>query len=134
MIYCYVCTSCGKKSEKNLPMSESATQFTCECGKPMRRDFQAEHGGFKDTPGNWPMESDAAGVAPEQIPEAMAYNERMGVPTRYNPETGAAILTSREHRKRFCEISGLYDRNGGYGDQAPRNNMSKRRLRHASRK
>lgn len=99
----------------------------------MRRDFIAEHGQFKDTPGNWPMESDAAGINPDQIPEAMAYNERMGVPTQYNPETGAAIFTSREHRKRFCEISGLYDRNGGYGDQAPRNNMRKRRIRHASR-
>lgn len=97
----------------------------------MRRDLVAEHGGTKDTPGAWPMESDAAGVNPVQIPEARAYARKMGVPTEYNPQTGAPILTSRDHRKRFCEISALYDRNAGYGDQSPKHNMRKRGKQHA---
>jgi hypothetical protein len=126
VIYCFKC-DCGKKTEKALPISDCEKVFKCKCGKTLKRDFQAERG--IDTPGTWPMESDAAGVNPEQIPEAREYARSMGVPTEYNPETGAAIFTSRDHRKRFCEASGLYDRNAGYGDQSPRHNMRKRRFR-----
>lgn len=130
MIYCFSCENCGHKTAVQRPMSDYKKPLKClECGKRMRRDFVAEFGGMKDTPGNWPMESDAAGVNPVQIPEAMAYAEKMGVPTNYNPETGAPIFTGREHRKKFCEISGLYDRSGGYGDQSPKHNMRKRKTR-----
>jgi len=112
-------------------MRESHKGLRCfKCGKPMRRDLIAEHGGTKDTPGTWPMESDAAGVNPVQIPKARAYARKMGVPTEFNPKTGAAIFTSRDHRKRHCEATGLYDRNGGYGDAAPKHNMRKRGTRH----
>lgn len=128
MIYCFKC-NCGKKTEKQLPMSDCDKKLVCDCGKVMERDILAEHGRTKDTPANWPMESDAAGINPNQIPEASEYAKKMGVPTEYNSETGAAIFTSREHRKRFCAISGLYDRNGGYGDQSPTHNMRKKRTR-----
>jgi hypothetical protein len=81
----------------------------------MRRDLIAED--FKtQKPSCWPMESDAAGVHPDQVKEAAAYAQQMGVPTEYNPKTGNPIFTGRNHRKRFCEISGLRDRNAGYGD------------------
>lgn len=133
MIYCHICDNCGARIEKHLPMSASDVKFVCDCGTMMRRDLIAEHGKTKDTPSNWPQESDAAGVNPEQIPEARAYARERGVPTEYNPETGAAIFTGRNHRKEFCRISGLYDRSGGYGDQSPHHNMKKRkrRIRHA---
>ena len=134
MIYCHICDNCGSRIEKHLPMSACAMLFKCEkCGEMMRRDLIAEHGGFDDTPGNWPQESDAAGVNPCQIPEAMAYARKMGVPTNYNPKTGAAIMTGRIHRQKFHEISGLYDRSAGWADQSPHHNMRKRkrRVRHA---
>lgn len=64
----------------------------------------------------WPMKSDALGVSPEQIPEAMAEAIRYGVPTEFDPRTGEAILTSPGHRRRYAEMYGIYDRNGGYSD------------------
>ena len=62
------------------------------------------------------MESDAAGVDVTQVNEAMAHSRSIGVPTDFNKETGAAIFTSKKHRKQYCEAIGLYDRNGGYSD------------------
>jgi len=65
-------------------MSESKMKVECtHCGIFMRRDIIAEHGRTKDTPGNWPMESDAAGVNPVQIPEAMAHDRKTVPKTQY---------------------------------------------------
>ncbi len=82
----------------------------------MKRDFGAEGGVRKNHPGNWPMESYAAGVGADQVKEAMKEATKMGVPTEFNSKTGDAIFTSANHRKRYCEAMGLYDRNGGYSD------------------
>ena len=70
------------------------------------------------------MESDAAGVQPNQVEQAQKRVAELGVPTEYNPQTGNPIFTSRKHRKEFCEAVGLFDRNGGYGD--PQRNHSDR--------
>lgn len=85
-------------------------------GKKYRRWISAEHGLRAATPGNWPMKSDAAGVHPSQV--GAAYNESvsLGVPTRFDSETGQAIFESRGHRKAFLRAKGMYDRSGGYGD------------------
>lgn len=64
----------------------------------------------------WPMQSYSAGVTPDQIPEALAADRRMGVAIDYDAKTGDAIFTSPAQRKRYCEAHGLFDRNGGYGD------------------
>jgi hypothetical protein len=102
MTYCFTCKHCGRTTEKQLPMSKSGKRKKCVCGKFMKRDIQAEHGKFKNTPGKWPMD-----------------------------ETGAAIFTSQDHRARHCKEMGLYDRNAGYGDRAPEHNMRKRKVRNA---
>lgn len=81
-----------------------------------RRDMAAELG--QRRPGrcaNWPMKSDALGVAEDQIEEATAEARRCGVPTEFTKD-GRAILTSAKHRKQYAELYGMYDRNGGYGD------------------
>ncbi|OHB56127.1 MAG: hypothetical protein A2Y07_01250 [Planctomycetes bacterium GWF2_50_10] len=80
-----------------------------------KRDFKAEHGGFVNTPGAWPMYSDAAGVGEHQIPEAVEHARAIGIPTDFTSD-GQAIFTSRAHRKRYCEAIGLFDRSGGYSD------------------
>lgn len=67
----------------------------------------------------WPILSDAMGVHPSQIQEAMAFDARHGVPTEYTPD-GRPILLDRWHRKRYAEAHGFYDRNGGYGDPQPK--------------
>ncbi len=89
-------------------------------GFVMGRDFHAEHAS-KHTCGNWPMESDAAGVGESQVDEAMKHATDNGVPTEFNRDTGAAIFTSQKHRKKYCELIGMYDRNASYGDPEPKN-------------
>lgn len=84
-------------------------------GRKAYRDHHTELVGYHHTPGTWPMLSDAAGVAPHQIEEVTKESVRAGIPTNFT-EDGRAIFTSREHRKRYCEHIGLYDRNGGYSD------------------
>lgn len=81
----------------------------------LTRDIVAEHKGHRATPGTWPMVSTAAGVDATQVEEARAYAKRMGVPTEFTKD-GDPILTGPEHRKRYCEINYLYDRNAGYSD------------------
>jgi hypothetical protein len=69
----------------------------------------------------WPLVSDAMGVHPKQIAEAIAHGKKIGAPpTEYTPK-GQPIFTSQAHRKEFCERHGFYDRNGGYGDPQARN-------------
>ena len=96
-------------------MSDSQKPKLCECGQSMRRDIGFEHRGFRHTPGTWPMASDAAGVHPDQVKEAVAHSEAIGIPTQFDSE-GRAIFTGPRHRKAYCEAIGLYDRNGGYSE------------------
>jgi len=96
------------------PMAKVPRQFTL-AGKVFKRNISAEHSDIKHTPGNWPLESDAAGVHPDQIAEARQHSIKAGVPTEFTPD-GRAIFTSRKHRKDYCRAIGLHDRNGGYSD------------------
>lgn len=121
MIYCYVCPQCDHKQEVNKPMSESREPVSCEkCGLIMNRDIRSEHSNFHNTPGNYPFESDAAGVGVKQVDEAIKHAIDVGVPTDFNKATGNPIFTSKGHRKEFCEKHGLYDRNAGYSDPKPK--------------
>lgn len=85
-------------------------------GVRLVRSIAGEHRGFQNTPGAWPMRSDAAGVHPSQASEASEEMARLGVPTRFDSDTGQAIFESRAHRRAFLRAKGMYDRNGGYGD------------------
>ena len=109
-----------------MPMSDFSKNILCKkCGELMGIDLAAQHSRTKDTNANWPMESDALGVHPDQAREYSDYLRKKGVPTEVNPETGNPVLTSRFHRKRLCEATQMYDRNAGYGDQAPRTEKRK---------
>jgi len=119
--YCFKCSECGYTESEIRPMAKAnAEKFCSGCGSLSNRDLRAEHGNFKNCAANWPMESDAAGVDVSQVSEATAHARAVGVPTEFNPETGNPIFTSRNHRKRYCEAVGLYDRNGGYSDPRKR--------------
>ncbi len=63
----------------------------------------------------WNCYSDAVGVNPIQRKAAMEHAAKIGVPTEFN-EIGQAVFTGPEHRKRYCEAAGWFDRNGGYSD------------------
>jgi hypothetical protein len=113
--YFYRC-ECGNDDQDFLPMSKSAYRPKCRCGKLMDRDIAREQNGnqsFKSA--CWPMRSDALGVHPDQIPEAIAEAAKSGVRVNFDGE-GRAILESPKHRKEYAESMGFFDRQGGYGD------------------
>ena len=113
--YVYSCP-CGKEQERTVPMIRRARRVRCDCGAWARRDIAAEQRPRRAVScSNWPLRSDAAGVHPSQVPEVMAACRARGVPTEFTRD-GRAILTGPAHRRTFCELRGLYDRNGGYGD------------------
>lgn len=85
-------------------------------GKAAQRDVISEHRAGRSNAGNWPMESEALAVNADQVRDAIGDAGKMGVPTDFNLKTGAPIFTSRGHRRRYCEVYGFYDRNGGYSD------------------
>ena len=66
----------------------------------------------------WPHESYSLGVDPTRIHEAQKNLAAAGVPTEFNKHTGDAILTSRSHRKKLCQLMGLRDQSpkASWGD------------------
>ncbi len=81
------------------------------CGfRPCRcKDLKAGYTRAQAAKGSWPLESDAAGVHPTQIPEAMAEAKRLGVRVEFR-KNGAAIFDTPRDRKRYCKAIGLVDR------------------------
>src|SRR3989339_1012131 len=79
------------------PMGKAPKKFILG-GKVFKRNIRAEHVNVKHTPGNWPFESDAAGVHPDQIKEAFEHSVRIGIPTQFTSD-GRAIFTGKKHRK-----------------------------------
>lgn len=94
---------------------EKGGRLRFDDGTVGERDIEAEHRGFLHDAGTWPQYSDAAGVHPDQIAEATEHAAACGVPTDFK-EDGRAIFTSRAHRRKYCEVHGLYDRDAGYSD------------------
>ena len=119
MLYCYT-TADGHTTDHVFDIGQAPMSITLPDGQTAFRDIAAEHpaSGPRCAVGSkWPIYSDAAGVHPDQIPEAMAYCESVGVPTSYTKD-GRAILVSRSHRAKHLKAVGLYDRDAGYGDYA----------------
>jgi predicted nucleic acid-binding Zn ribbon protein len=111
-LYLYECEH-GHRSSDLCPYAERRASIECEvCGEPAGRHFTPP---FIPPSGAYPYLSDALGVSADDVREAAADNARMGVPTQYT-EDGSAIIESREHRKRLCEVTGMFDRDAGYGD------------------
>ncbi len=109
----------GRIHERVYPLGKAPRRIGLKGGGFAKRDIPAD---FRLRPPQastgdqaWPIHSDAVGVLPSQREEAIAEAARVGVPTDFDHQ-GRAILRSREHRKRYCEALGFYDRNGGYGD------------------
>ena len=67
-------------------------------------------------PACWPMWSDAAGCNPDQKAEVEAHARRHGLPSIEVNDQGQVKFDSPQTRKKYCELVGLFDRNGGYGD------------------
>jgi hypothetical protein len=116
-LYCYRLED-GRIVLRNCPVGK-APKVINHNGFKGERDIVAEHQNHMDTPGNWPMHSDALGVNPDQIPEAVKQLAEAGVHAEFNAE-GQMKIESRQHRNRVLEASGMFDRDAGYGDRAPK--------------
>lgn len=115
-LYAYT-TKAGVTVERFFAMGEAPPKVRAQ-GKVAYRNYSAESKrGF--LPGNWPMVSNAVGVAPEQAKEAQEDSVRIGIPTEFTRD-GDPVFTSPHHRKRYCEAYGFYDRNAGVNDPLPR--------------
>lgn len=114
-IYCYVRKN--KLVERFYPIASAPNRIRIK-GKTYKRSIAAEHGQFKDTPGNWPQRTTMSGVHRGQAEELRVFLEKAGVPTHVYPD-GEMRLESRGHRRRVHKALGYYDRSGGYGDAAP---------------
>lgn len=116
-IYCYT-NDKGETVERVYRIGKQPTAISVK-GQLYRRDIGAEHGGFQDTPGNWPKASFNMGNHPSQRKELATFLEAKGVPTEVNKQ-GDPVLRSRDHRRQVMKALGMYDRDAGYGDAAPR--------------
>jgi len=119
-IYPYKCPECGHRFDHMMQKLNPPDTLVCgECGyRKCKQDWQAKFAGGDFAPGNWPMESDAAGVHPDQIPEAVEHAKSIGVPTEFN-KAGNPILRSPQHRAAYLRGIGMFDRDAGYSDPAP---------------
>jgi hypothetical protein len=110
-----------EKEEREVKFNDGTQGIYLDDGTRAYRDIVSEQRCGKSFPGNWPMYSDALGVNPTQIKDAIEQASRAGVPTEFDKKTGCAILRSPGHRKALCEALGYYDRNAGYSDPKPKN-------------
>ncbi len=115
--YTFKC-SCGNRQTVIRPMSESDLPVLCEVDSfVMNRDYQTDYGKqrFGDI---WPFASYAAGVSAAEIPAMRKIDKENGVPTDYTGD-GDPVFTGPKHRKKYCEVHNLFDRNAGHNDPVP---------------
>jgi hypothetical protein len=93
------------------------------------RTYFNPHSGISTMPSCYPMVSSAAGVHPGQVKEHMDHLRKMGCGQVNHTSDGDVIFESKGQRKKVCEALGLYDRNGGHSDPAPKIRTSCRKYR-----
>jgi hypothetical protein len=85
--------------------------------------------GISTVPSNYPMTCSAAGVHPGQIKEHMDHLKAKGCGQVNHTSDGDVIFESKGQRRKVCEVLGLYDRNGSYGDPQPKVRTTCRKYR-----
>ena len=119
-MYCYTHEESGMTIERKFGMGR-AVRTVFHDGKKFNRDVVAEHRDSRDTPGNYPMWSDAMGVLPSQAKELNDHLAKHGVAPCQVDREGRIKLESRHHRNQVLKARNLRDKNAGYGDWAGRN-------------
>lgn len=108
--YCYT-NDAGRTIERSFAFGQAPRRITWE-RDVFHRDVAAEHRDQRSGGADWPILSDGAGVHPDQIPEAEAYNKQVGLGTKYCPGTGRAEFDSPGHRRKHLKKWGLHDNDG----------------------
>jgi hypothetical protein len=118
----YVYKNCktGKSVEVFMPICEMQRRqrpdgtITLDDGTLAQRDWSPDNSAKTRSRG-WPIESYAAAVHPDQVPETQKMLRDKGVKCGFTSE-GLAVFESPGHRKKVCRAMGLRDNNGGYSD------------------
>jgi hypothetical protein len=125
--YCYRDDATGESVEQVHPASDIPESVTVE-GQVFKRDrfaemvTQSRQMGHKRTVrkhNHGPVESDAMGCHPSQIPEMRAAAAKKGLKVDFDPKYGTAKFATRKQYKEYAEAHGMYARNGGYSDPQP---------------
>lgn len=113
--FCYNDKKTGELIHEVFPSSRIPEKIT-RGGVTYHRCRQAEWAGQGGArPSCWPMKSNALAVHPDQRKEYSKFAVKHGVPT-YFDERGKPEFSDRNHRKKYCELVGAVDYEGGYGD------------------
>jgi hypothetical protein len=106
----------GELVESIHPCGKAPRTITLPDGTVCERNLGAEvTGRGPGTPGCWPMISRALAVHPSQSREYMEFAAKHGVPTQFD-RMGHPVFESRGHRRRYAELVGASDFDGGYSD------------------
>ncbi len=113
-IYCFEC-ECGATAEKMRDVDSRNMPVVCHvCGRMMSRDLRAELGSVEtEWSPDMQIHSNAMGVHPDQISEAMAHDRRLGCPVEYD-RAGRPVFTSKSQRRRYIRAHGVVDQAGYY--------------------
>jgi hypothetical protein len=99
-----------------FPMGEAPEEIVLPYGARATRARDVEYtcqGGQQA--GAWPMTSNALAVHPSQRREYYEFSVKHGVPTEFD-KRGRPVFRTKKHRKRYSELVGASDFDGGYGD------------------
>ena len=132
--YDYI-TEDGDLLELEYPAGKAPRSFIHAQHGYCKRAFAAHYATLRtQSPTTYPRDSDAAGCNPDQAQEMYDESVKLGIPTEFSKKTGCAKFESRSHEKRYCEATGLYQRNAGYGDATPQNITSETKPRRPNRR
>jgi hypothetical protein len=133
-LYIFTCEQCGRSYERVADANKLPDNFRlghanpCEngdCSGSAYRDLCGEIRDFRDTPGNWPMASNALAVHGSQVSEAIREADAAGVPTRFDAQH-RPVFESNDHRNRYLRLRGAIDMDAGYGQESGgRRNVSR---------
>jgi ssDNA-binding Zn-finger/Zn-ribbon topoisomerase 1 len=117
--YTFKCPKCEEIKVVTRPMSDDSKVACDKCKTVMHRDYQTAFGKQRrcDT---YPFASYAMGVSPSEVPDMVAIDKQLGVPTEYNGD-GDPVMRDAKHRKAYVEAHGCHDRNAGWSDPVPAN-------------
>lgn len=108
-VYTFRCPQCDKVADHVLPVDLRYTQQVCpSCGNDdCTRDLTAEAVHSTDQEYHTPVYSNALGINPAQIPDALKRFPHH----EYAPD-GRMILRSHAQRKRVMKELGFFDKDG----------------------
>lgn len=112
--YVFMCENCKHRWSEFMRLEEYSPNLPCpKCYSDGHRTY-----GGVGIQAEWskPVVSMALKVHPSQIDEARRIDLQHGIGYTQYTKDGEPILVSREHRRKYLQAHGAYDRDGGYGD------------------